>query len=68
MLKVIRTIPEKGHSALFISHNLHHVHEVADRILVLDRGRIVHQCLTSETSVTELFDRVEDLAGAEVGA
>lgn len=64
VLKFIRTIPDRGHSALFISHNLHHVHAVADRILVLDRGRIVHECLQQETSIAALFDKVEELAAA----
>lgn len=59
VLNFIRSIPEKGHSALFISHNLHHVHEVADRFLFMDRGTIVHQCLRSEMSITELFETLE---------
>jgi simple sugar transport system ATP-binding protein len=59
VLKFIRSIPEKGNSALFISHNLHHVYEVADRLLFVDRGTIVHQCLRKEMSIAELFDKLE---------
>lgn len=59
VLNFIRSIPEKGNSALFISHNLHHVHEVADRFLFVDRGTIVHQCLKGEMSIAELFETLE---------
>lgn len=59
VLNFIRSIPEKGNSALFISHNLHHVHEVADRFLFVDRGTIVHQCLRGELSIAELFETLE---------
>lgn len=59
VLNFIRSIPDKGCSALFISHNLHHVHEVADRFLFVDRGTIVHQCLRGEMSVAELFETLE---------
>lgn len=62
VLKFIRSIPEKGNSALFISHNLHHVHEVADRFLFVDRGTIVHQCLKGEMSIAELFETLESLS------
>lgn len=64
VLDFVREIPGKGRSALFISHNLHHVYDVADRFVVLDRGVIVHQCMRKETSVAELFERVEALAAA----
>ncbi|WP_245695108.1 ATP-binding cassette domain-containing protein [Desulforhopalus singaporensis] len=60
VLKFVRSIPENGKSALFISHNLHHVHEVADRFLFVDRGTIVHQSLQEKTSVAELFERLEE--------
>lgn len=59
VLNFIRSIPEKGNSALFISHNLHHVYEVADRFIFVDRGTIVHQCLRGEMSIAELFEKLE---------
>ena len=60
VLSFIRSIPEKGNSALFISHNLHHVHEVADRFLVMDHGRIVHECTRENTSVSDLHARLDE--------
>jgi simple sugar transport system ATP-binding protein len=62
VLNYIRSIPEKGNSALFISHNLHHVYEVADRFLFVNRGTIVHQCMREEMSIAELFERLEGLS------
>ena len=31
----------KGKSAVFISHNIYHVYPVADRFVILDKGRVV---------------------------
>jgi simple sugar transport system ATP-binding protein len=67
VLNFIRSIPEKGNSALFISHNLHHVYEVADRFLFVDRGTIVHQCLRGEMSIAELFDKLEGFSSNPAG-
>lgn len=62
VLKFIRTIPEAGNSALFISHNLHHVHEVADRFVFVDRGRIAYQCRREEMNIAQLFGKLEELS------
>lgn len=59
VLQFIRSIPEQGNSALFISHNLHHLYEVADRFLFVDRGRIVDECTRRETDVVNLHERLD---------
>jgi ABC-2 type transport system ATP-binding protein len=38
---IIRTIAEEGRTVLFSSHLLHEVERVADRIALIDRGRVV---------------------------
>jgi len=41
--KVFRFIEEahaKGHSILFIGHNIHHVYDIAQRFIVMDRGQV----------------------------
>jgi peptide/nickel transport system ATP-binding protein len=43
---------ERGFGCLFISHNLAVVSEIADRIIVMENGRIVE-----EGSVADIFDR-----------
>src|ERR1700690_822094 len=45
-----------GKSAIFIDHNILHVYSVADRIVVLDRGRVAGQFPTSRYSLDELLD------------
>ena len=41
VLDLTRRLAEQGHAALFVSHNLNDVFEVADRIIVLYLGRVV---------------------------
>ncbi|MBT6345082.1 MAG: sugar ABC transporter ATP-binding protein [Tateyamaria sp.] len=41
VLDFIRSIKAAGRSCIYIEHNIHHVHEVCDRLIVLDRGQIV---------------------------
>jgi ABC-2 type transport system ATP-binding protein len=38
---IIRTIAEEGRTVLFSSHLLHEVERVADRVALIDRGRVV---------------------------
>ena len=40
MFRFVRTVRESGLSILFIGHNIHHVFDIADRLFVLDRGRV----------------------------
>lgn len=41
VLKLIRTLKEKGESILVISHNLDHVFSVSDRIAVMKNGSLI---------------------------
>lgn len=55
VLDLIRTIRAKGDTAiLLISHNLHDVFEVADRVTVLRLGRTVFEADIADTSIEEL--------------
>jgi simple sugar transport system ATP-binding protein len=49
-------------SAIFIDHNIFHVYSVADRIVVLDRGRVAGQFPTSRYSLDELMDIMREVA------
>jgi simple sugar transport system ATP-binding protein len=40
VFRFVRSVRESGRSILFIGHNIHHVFDVADRFIVLDRGRV----------------------------
>ncbi len=46
VLGFVKALKKEGKSGIFISHNLHHVHEVADRCLFIQHGKVmaeVHQ-------------------------
>jgi len=61
VLNFIRSIKENGRSCIYIEHNIHHVHEVCDRLIVLDRGRLVLDCEAKSMSYTELTDFLRNL-------
>lgn len=56
VLNFIRSIKDGGRSCIYIEHNIHHVHEVCDRLIVLDRGRIVLDEPKSSMTYVELTD------------
>ena len=41
VLDFIERIRSSGRACIYIEHNLAHVHELADRLVVIDRGEIV---------------------------
>ena len=55
--KLIKELPQtSGTTVLISSHDLIHVTEVCDRIVVLDKGEIVRDIATSEATLKELED------------
>ena len=56
VLDFVRRIKSSGRAAIYIEHNLAHVHEVADRLVVLDRGEIVAEVRPSDMTVAELTE------------
>jgi simple sugar transport system ATP-binding protein len=56
VLDFVRRIKESGRACIYIEHNLAHVHEVADRLIVLDRGHVVTEILPRDMSVMELTE------------
>ena len=61
VLDFVKTLPEKGKSAVFIDHNILHVYDAATRFVILDRGRIVGQFQKDEISQKELIERMIEL-------
>jgi simple sugar transport system ATP-binding protein len=61
-LDFVGGIKQAGKSAIFIDHNIVHVYPVADRIVVLDRGRVAGQFMKGELTFDELIDRLTRLA------
>ena len=61
VLDFVRRIKSAGHAAIYIEHNLAHVHEVADRLVVLDKGEIVSEILPKDMTVAELTEYLIDM-------
>jgi len=55
VLSFIRSIKEDGRSCVVISHDLGHVAQVADRFVLMDRGRIESSYSKDEVTVDELM-------------
>jgi general nucleoside transport system ATP-binding protein len=53
---VLRRLANEGHSIVFISHKLYEVLEIADRITVIRRGRVVGERTPSETNEADLAE------------
>jgi general nucleoside transport system ATP-binding protein len=60
---VLRRLAAAGHSIIFISHKLYEVLEIADRITVIRRGRVVGERDPRETNEEDL---AELMVGREV--
>ena len=58
LLGYISSLREKGTSAVFVTHNIYHAYDVADRFVVMSHGRKVHDIAKAETSVNELTQHV----------
>ena len=49
----VRQVKASGRSIIFIGHNIYHVFDVADRFVVLDRGKTVLETTRAETTSAE---------------
>ncbi len=56
LFKTLKRLANSGKSIVFISHKLHEVMEIADRITVLRRGKVVNTVNKIETSVEKLAE------------
>jgi simple sugar transport system ATP-binding protein len=62
VLRFVREARDTGHSCVFIAHNIHHVFQVVDRMVVMRRGTIVADDLSPRTSSIQ---EVEDVITGE---
>jgi simple sugar transport system ATP-binding protein len=58
VLRFVRNARDSGHSCIFIAHNIHHVFQVVDRIVVLRRGRVVADSIDPKETSIEAVERV----------
>jgi simple sugar transport system ATP-binding protein len=63
VFRFVRTVRASGRSILFIGHNIHHVYDIADRFIVIDRGRVALSATKAEMdSAEKLIDFMEHVA------
>ena len=58
VLRFVRNARDSGHSCIFIAHNIHHVFQVVDRIVVMRRGRIVADDIDPKRTTIEAVERI----------
>jgi simple sugar transport system ATP-binding protein len=64
VLDFVRRIKQSGRACIYIEHNLAHVHELADRLVILDRGEVVGVIGRGEQTLAELTRYLIDLQSA----
>lgn len=65
VLGFVRRIGLEGNACILISHNMGHIHRVAHRVLVMERGEIVGELFPDRLSPESLGD---ELKRASIGA
>jgi simple sugar transport system ATP-binding protein len=59
----VEAVRQKGRSIVFIDHNIYHVYDIADRFVILDRGRVVAEATKAEVGSAEaLMDDMRSIA------
>jgi simple sugar transport system ATP-binding protein len=58
VLRFVRNARDSGHSCIFIAHNIHHVFQVVDRVVVMRRGRIVADDIDPRHTSIEEVERI----------
>jgi simple sugar transport system ATP-binding protein len=66
LVNFVNGIKQAGKSAIFIDHNILHVYNVADRVVVIDRGRIAGQFMTKDITLDKLMENM--IRVAEIGS
>jgi simple sugar transport system ATP-binding protein len=62
LIDFVRNIKKAGKSAVFIDHNVFHVYTVADRVVVLDRGKIAGEFQTKDITLDDLMEKMYRVA------
>jgi simple sugar transport system ATP-binding protein len=58
VLRFVRSARDSGHSCIFIAHNIYHVFQVVDRIIVLRRGKKVADDIDPKQTTIEAVERI----------
>jgi simple sugar transport system ATP-binding protein len=55
----VENVRQRGRSIVFIDHNIYHVYDIADRFVILDRGRVIAEATKTEVGSAEAL--MEDM-------
>ena len=58
VLDFVVALQEQGITSIFISHNLHHIYPIADRIVAMARGEKIADLRKGDTSIEDLTDLI----------
>lgn len=58
VLQFVRNARDSGHSCIFIAHNIHHVFQVVDRIVVMRRGKVVADDIDPRNTTVDAVERI----------
>ena len=58
VLRFVRSARDSGHSCIFIAHNIYHVFQVVDRIIVLRRGKKVADDIDPKQTTIEAVESI----------
>ena len=58
VLRFVRSARDSGHSCVFIAHNIYHVFQVVDRIVVLRRGKKVADDIDPKRTTIEAVEKI----------
>lgn len=58
VLSFVRQARDSGHSCIFIAHNIHHVFQVVDRIIVMRHGTVVADNIDPKTSTVQDVEQI----------
>jgi simple sugar transport system ATP-binding protein len=58
VLDFVVALRDQGITSIFISHNLHHIYPIADRIVAMARGEKIADLRKADTSIEDLTDLI----------
>jgi simple sugar transport system ATP-binding protein len=62
VLNFVRQARGEGSAVILITHNIYHAHEVADRIVILDRGQVVGEFRGDAVTTIQLMEYMQNIA------
>jgi len=58
VLNFVKKIKEEGKSCIFISHNIYHVYPIADRFVILDKGKNVGEYYKKDVTLERIVEEL----------